>query len=313
MPLDPSTLIARTTAGDAELAAPRHGLAIAQRRLLTLLDRPLALDELAARPGLQPDRLERDLSGLSENGLIEIHRPAGSTGPMFPPRRLSPATVVIPPPPTPTVSSAVPAARPSGAPGGPPAMRRVRRGRALLVGFATLAAVGGALWLFATPAPEPQRPAAPPPAPAGKTKPGAVRSASAGSSTTASRPLDPVRARIAMSVAQQKPFAPAGSFAPAPASAPPPAAPAQTGNDAPVPQRPKEAGTKAAQPDAARVAPVDVPSMAVVVPSPSSIALPPPVAATAQGVATSPLRLAAATPTTVEARPLVACLDAVHA
>ena len=34
MPLDPSTLIARTTAGDAELSAPRHGLAIAQRRLL---------------------------------------------------------------------------------------------------------------------------------------------------------------------------------------------------------------------------------------------------------------------------------------
>jgi len=37
MPLDPATLCARTAAGDAELAAPRHGLAIAQRRLLSLM------------------------------------------------------------------------------------------------------------------------------------------------------------------------------------------------------------------------------------------------------------------------------------
>lgn len=193
MPLDPATLIARTTAGDAELAAPRHGLAIAQRRLLTLLDQPLALDELATRPGLQPDRLERDLARLAESALIEIHRPAGSTGPLFAPRRLSPAAVVIPPPPSPTLTTAPATAKRAGPAGSAPTFRRVRRGRALLVGFASLVAVGTGLWFLATPAPEPPRQAPPPPAPTGSAPAGAVRSASAGSSAASLRPVDPVR------------------------------------------------------------------------------------------------------------------------
>src|SRR6185295_15415201 len=92
MPLDPSTLIARTAAGDAELAAPRHGLVIAQRRLLTILDHPVPLDELVARPGVHPDRLERDLARLAEHGLVEIHRPVGASGPMFPAARRPAAT-----------------------------------------------------------------------------------------------------------------------------------------------------------------------------------------------------------------------------
>ncbi|MEO8486659.1 MAG: TonB family protein [Betaproteobacteria bacterium] len=171
MPLDPSTLCARTAAGDAELAAPRHGLAIAQRRLLTLLDQPLPLDQLVARPGAQPERIERDLSRLAEHGLVVVHRPAGSTGPAFPvpPRTLGMA-FDIPVPPTATISPAASGPMRGGpssaSPGGAVVIgRRVRRGRALLVGFASLAAVGLAVWLFATPSIDPTQPRAPVAAP----------------------------------------------------------------------------------------------------------------------------------------------------
>ena len=80
-PLDPATLCARTAAGDAELAAPRHGLAIAQRRLLSFLDHPMGVDELAKRPGVLPERLGRDLARLVESALVELHVPPQGAGP----------------------------------------------------------------------------------------------------------------------------------------------------------------------------------------------------------------------------------------
>ncbi|CAG1011293.1 Protein TonB [Rhizobiaceae bacterium] len=174
MPLDPATLCARTAAGDAELAAPRHGLALAQRRLLSLLDAPVGIDELAGRPGVVAERLERDLSRLAECRLIEVHAPtarvtagradaAGAAGAADSPSRRSPT---VPPGPTPAAPAAGPSSftppgwtstpRPIGAsdaPAGPGAPvvvgRKVRRGRALVVGFGTLAAVIAIVWLFA--------------------------------------------------------------------------------------------------------------------------------------------------------------------
>src|SRR5204862_7144580 len=79
------------------------------------------------------------------------------SGPMFPARR-SAAAIDLPPPPTPTVAPTLPGTlrMPGAAPSAPPvAIRKIRRGRAVLVGFATIVAVGAAVWVFATPSPEP--------------------------------------------------------------------------------------------------------------------------------------------------------------
>lgn len=167
MPLDPSTLCARTAAGDAELAAPRHGLAIAQRRLLSLLDRPMPLDELAGRPGVLPDRLEKDLGRLSEHGLVALHGPAEpSIGRVKP----APARPVPPPPHQDSPRPWLPAQPGLSASMSPPAPesrvilgKRVRHGRAILLGFLTLCGLGAAVWWFSAPPREPAMPAAPAP------------------------------------------------------------------------------------------------------------------------------------------------------
>ena len=199
MPLDPATLIARTTAGDAELSAPRHGLAIAQRRLLQLLDQPLALDELVLRPGLQPDRLERDLARLAENGLIGIHRPAGSTGPMFPSFHKPAPGREVPPPVTPTVSPTLPPMLrlpPSAAASPGPTVvvgRRVRHGRALFLGFASLVVMGLGIWFFATPSTEPVPRQAPTPAPTASPPPARPQPTSTSMSAAPAKAIEPVR------------------------------------------------------------------------------------------------------------------------
>jgi len=75
MAFDSSTLCARTSAGDAELATPNLGLALGQRRVLGLLRRPVAVDELAQEHRLEPEKLARDLTRLAELQLIELHGP----------------------------------------------------------------------------------------------------------------------------------------------------------------------------------------------------------------------------------------------
>ena len=254
MALDPSTLIARTAAGDAELAAPRHGLAIAQRRLLTILDHPVPLDELSARPGVQPDRLERDLGRLAEAGLVGIHRPSGATGPMFPTPRRSAAAIDLPPPPSPTVTPTLPGTLRLLTPAAeaPPKVpiRQVRRGRAVLVGFATIVAVGVAIWLFAPASPEPApRKAAPSPPPPSVSPP--VRS-HADAAPPPARSIEQVRALLVPDpspAAARSPLAfttepvatpaapPAEKPGPSVASAPPPAVAAvPVAPAAPVPE-----------------------------------------------------------------------------
>jgi len=79
MPFDPSNVCARTAAGDAELARPAKGLALAQRKLLAALDAPLILDELATRYGVENARLIRDLEQLTALGLVVVHGAGRST------------------------------------------------------------------------------------------------------------------------------------------------------------------------------------------------------------------------------------------
>jgi TonB family protein len=66
----PSTVVRRTDAGSAELAAPAHGLSLTQRRFLTLLDTACSVDELAQRHPSEADKLERDLRRLTTLGLV---------------------------------------------------------------------------------------------------------------------------------------------------------------------------------------------------------------------------------------------------
>ncbi|HET8876490.1 MAG TPA: TonB family protein [Casimicrobiaceae bacterium] len=65
-----STVLTRTEAGRAELAVPAHGLSLAQRRFLTLLDTSRTVDELAQRHRAEAAKLDRDLSRLAELGLV---------------------------------------------------------------------------------------------------------------------------------------------------------------------------------------------------------------------------------------------------
>ena len=75
MALDSSTLCARTSAGEAELATARQGLSLGQRRVLTLVQNPVAVDELAQEHRLEPDKLARDLTRLAELHLIVLQGP----------------------------------------------------------------------------------------------------------------------------------------------------------------------------------------------------------------------------------------------
>ena len=68
----------RTRAGDAELATPSHGLSLAQRRILTLLDTPATLADLAQRHALEAARVDRDAARLRLAGLIEDVAPAAA-------------------------------------------------------------------------------------------------------------------------------------------------------------------------------------------------------------------------------------------
>jgi protein TonB len=65
-------LLSRTNAGDAELRTPQNGLSLGQRKLLTFLEQPQALEEFAARHDLPRDKLDRDLAKLASLNLLAI-------------------------------------------------------------------------------------------------------------------------------------------------------------------------------------------------------------------------------------------------
>lgn len=76
MKLEPTTVCLRSYAGDDEARQATHGLSIAQRRVLVLLDRPRVLATFAALHRLEPRRFERDLLRLAELGLVALLSPA---------------------------------------------------------------------------------------------------------------------------------------------------------------------------------------------------------------------------------------------
>ena len=73
-----STVVTRTPAGNAELANPAHGLSLAQRRFLTLLDTSCSVEDLAARQRGDPSKVERDLARLASLGLVACATPAAN-------------------------------------------------------------------------------------------------------------------------------------------------------------------------------------------------------------------------------------------
>lgn len=286
MPFDPSTLCARTAAGDAELAAPRHGLAIAQRRLLSLLDRPAPLDELAGRPGVMPDRLERDLARLAEHGLVELHAPAAPASPRVRPAArpqpvplAAPAPAPAPPPradgprPWTDAQPGLAASVGSAAPESRVVLgRRVRHGRAIVLGFLTLVGVGAAAWWLATPTRE-----SPAPAPASERSPAPA--------PAPVRRAEPAPATLPPPL---KVVATPESFVTEPATATPPSA---------IVARPAPAVPVAVAPATAPV----IPQASLLRPVPSSVAVAPPAAIAKPDVAmpktdAPPSGLAAAAP-----------------
>src|SRR5690348_7264222 len=80
--LHPSTVVRRTDAGSAELATPAHGLSLAQRRFLTLLDSACSVDEIAQRHRCEADKLGRDLARLATLGLVACEEPAPANDPV---------------------------------------------------------------------------------------------------------------------------------------------------------------------------------------------------------------------------------------
>jgi TonB family protein len=81
MPFDSSTLCARTSAGEAELSTPSQGLSLGQRRVLTLIQNPIAVDELAQQHRLEPEKLARDLTRLADLRLVVLQGTALPSAP----------------------------------------------------------------------------------------------------------------------------------------------------------------------------------------------------------------------------------------
>jgi hypothetical protein len=82
---EPDTLWGRTIEGDEEVTRPRHGLSLAQRRMLRDLGEPRTFATIAARCGIQPPKLEHELIRLAEHRLVAFQRP-GSPQPRTAPR-----------------------------------------------------------------------------------------------------------------------------------------------------------------------------------------------------------------------------------
>jgi len=318
MPLDPATLCARTAAGDAEMAAPRHGLAIAQRRLLSFLDQPLGIDELVRRPGVTPERLERDLTRLVEAGLVEIHRPAVPTAPSARPAaaRASPGAGTSPmrPPGWQAQATAATSATSAGSgvagPGAPVVIgRKVRLGRALVVGFLALAAAIAAIGYFAAsdapgPTSKPTGPTASPAAPGSAV-------VVAASPATAGPPAEPAR-----TVAPVEPAPPAPATA-VPAPVPVVASSVQrpvSGQQEPRPAvaslpEPAQASSPFARyptPAPAAIEPAQVPAppnpAPPLAPAPAPVAAPALAPPASSAPAPAPVQVAAATPSFLPTR-----------
>lgn len=93
---EPDTVWGRTVEGDAEIATPRSGLSLVQRRMLADLAQPRTFATLLTRYEADAPKLERELIRLAEQRLVAFRRP-GTTRPRTAPRIGSPPMTMIPP------------------------------------------------------------------------------------------------------------------------------------------------------------------------------------------------------------------------
>ena len=82
---EPDTVWGRTIEGDDEIAKPRNGLSIVQRRMLADLGKPRTFATLVARYQTDAPKLERELIRLAEARLVAFKRP-GADQPRTAPR-----------------------------------------------------------------------------------------------------------------------------------------------------------------------------------------------------------------------------------
>jgi len=82
---EPDTVWGRTEQGDREVASPKSGLSLAQRRLLKRLTPPRKFTTLAAKLHVEPPILETELVRLAQLQLVAFQRP-GTPEPRTAPR-----------------------------------------------------------------------------------------------------------------------------------------------------------------------------------------------------------------------------------
>ncbi|MFO1314758.1 MAG: hypothetical protein U1F58_04060 [Burkholderiales bacterium] len=82
---EPDTVWGRTVQGDREVASPKSGLSLAQRRLLKRLTPPRKFTALAAHLHVEPPILETELVRLAQLQLVAYQRP-GTAQPRTAPR-----------------------------------------------------------------------------------------------------------------------------------------------------------------------------------------------------------------------------------
>lgn len=82
---EPDTVWGRTVEGDEEVAVPKSGLSLVQRRVLRELGQPRPFAVIAARYRMAAPKLESELIWLAERRLVAFQRP-GSPQPRTAPR-----------------------------------------------------------------------------------------------------------------------------------------------------------------------------------------------------------------------------------
>ncbi len=82
---EPDTVWGRTIEGDEEVAVPKSGLSLVQRRVLRELAQPKTFASIAAKQKLEAPKLENELIWLAERRLVAYQRP-GAPGPRTQPR-----------------------------------------------------------------------------------------------------------------------------------------------------------------------------------------------------------------------------------
>jgi hypothetical protein len=82
---EPDTVWGRTVEGDEEVAIPRSGLSLVQRRVLRELAQPRTFAAIAAKHNMEAPKLENELIWLAERRLVAFQRP-GAPGPRTAPR-----------------------------------------------------------------------------------------------------------------------------------------------------------------------------------------------------------------------------------